>query len=121
MKNTNKLLILFFLFASFALFAENEGHLKKHKSSSVAEQSISIKGRVVDVNNREGLAGAEITVEPYKVKTFTDLEGNFEIAGLTPGQYTLICSLISYRASLLENLEISPETNKIEIALEEIK
>ena len=109
------------LLVSFQMIAGNETPVKKSEPSAPADQSLTIKGRVVDVNSREGLAGAEITVNATGIKAFTDLDGNFEISGLTPGQYTLICSMISYNASLLENFEVNPETSTLEIALEEIK
>lgn len=118
MKKLSALLIIIVVFASFQVIASNEEPNKK-KETSV--QSISIKGRVVDIDTREGLAGAEITVDVPGVKAFTDLEGNFEIAGLTPGQYTLICSMISYHKSLVENIEVKKDADKIEIALEEIR
>ncbi|MGC8865638.1 MAG: carboxypeptidase-like regulatory domain-containing protein [Bacteroidales bacterium] len=121
MKTISVFFIIISLFITAEMRAENENPEKKTNPAVVAEQTLSIKGRVIDINSREGLAGAEITVKAAGIKAFTDLEGYFEISGLTPGNYTLICSMISYNASLLENLEIKPGNDKIEIALEEIK
>ena len=118
MKRLSALFTIAIVFSSFQLIAGNEGPIKK-KETSV--QSITIKGRVVDIDTREGLAGAEITVDVPGIKAFTDLDGNFEIAGLSPGQYTLVCSMISYHKSLLENIEVKKDAEKIEIALEEIR
>lgn len=121
MKTISALFIIFSLLISAETWAGNENPEKKSIPAAATEQTLSIKGRVIDIDSREGLAGAEITVKAAGIKAFTDLEGNFEISGLTPGNYTLICSMISYNASLLENLEIKPGTEKIEIALEEVK
>ncbi len=121
MKKIGAALMFILLLASFQMIAGNETPVKKNEASAPTVHTVTVKGRVIDVNNREGLAGAEITVKTSGIKVFTDLDGNFEITGLTPGQYTLICSMISYNASLLENVEVKPETSTLEIALEEIK
>lgn len=121
MKNT----ILAFLFA-FGIFAvpamaENENNVAE-KPKSAAEAPVAttlVQGRVTDMVTGESLAGAEVSIEGTNIKAFTDLDGNFVIEGVKPGKYNIICSLISYNKSLVENLNVAGTTNlKCEIALE---
>lgn len=121
MKNT----ILAFLFA-FGIFAvptmaENENNVAE-KPKSAAEAPVAttlVQGRVSDMVTGESLAGAEVSIEGTNIKAFTDLDGNFVIEGVKPGKYNIICSLISYNKSLVENLNVAGTTNhKCEIALE---
>lgn len=81
--------------------------------------AVVLTGKVVDINTGESLVGAEITVEGQNLKVFTDLDGNFRIENLTPGNYNLVCSLISYKKSLVENLRLDAnQKSGFEIGLE---
>lgn len=84
-----------------------------------ANTAVVLTGKVVDINTGESLVGAEITVEGQNLKVFTDLDGNFRIENLTPGNYNLVCSLISYKKSLVENLRLDAnQKSGFEIGLE---
>lgn len=81
-------------------------------------QSAAITGKVIDNNSGETLAGVLVTVEGTTLKAYTDLDGQFSIAGMTPGKYNLILSLISYKKSLVEDLEVKPgKEESVEIKL----
>lgn len=82
----------------------------------------AISGQVLDFNTGESLAGVVVTLEGSEVKTYTDLDGNFEIKGMSPGKYNLVFSFISYNKSLIENLDVAEsETEIIEVKLLESK
>ncbi|MEA5111514.1 hypothetical protein SDC9_21843 [bioreactor metagenome] len=79
----------------------------------------SINGNVVDLQSGETLAGVAILVEGTDTKVYTDFDGNFSIEGLEPGKYNLVLSMISYKSSLVENLELQAnEQEEINIKLD---
>jgi uncharacterized surface anchored protein len=99
---------------------ENETGKNTGKTEQpVAITPVVLTGKVVDLNTGESLVGAEIMVEGQNMKAFTDLDGNFRIENLAPGNYNLVCSLISYKKSLIENLKLDPNHKSgFEIGLE---
>lgn len=87
-----------------------------------ANAKASISGKVVDNKTGESLAGVAISVEGTELKAYTDLDGTFTLKSIEPGNYNLILSLISYKNSLVEHLEINPgEKEVIDIKLSEIR
>ena len=82
----------------------------------------TISGKVVDIKTGESLAGVAISVEGTDLKAYTDLDGTFTINSVDPGNYNLILSLISYKNSLVENLNVKPsEKEVIDIKLDVIR
>jgi hypothetical protein len=68
-------------------------------SISIAqENSINIYGKVIDKLTKQSLPGANILVLNKNYGASTDLNGKFEINGLTPGEYQLRASIIGYRS-----------------------
>lgn len=119
----NKLFAVLFLtnFLVFGAMAGTDG-IEPVKVNAPAESPAAvtaIEGKVIDMTTGETLAGAEITIEGTDMKAYTDLDGHFSIERVKPGKYNIICSLISYNKSLVENLSINiASDNKCEIALE---
>lgn len=89
-----------------------------NESNQPAEsKSISkISGNVADIHTGESLAGVMILIEGTDEKTYTDLEGNFEIA-IKPGSYNMIASLVSYSKSLVEIKVESGEVKNIDLKM----
>ena len=82
----------------------------------------AITGKVVDIKTGESLAGVAVAVEGTNQKVYTDLDGNFIISNIDPGNYNLVLSLISYKNSLVENLKVKPsEKEVIDIKLDAIR
>jgi hypothetical protein len=82
----------------------------------------NITGKVVDNKTGESLVGVAVSVEGTDIKAYTDLDGNFTINSIDPGNYNLVLSLISYKNSLVENLKLSPsEKEVIDIKLDVIR
>lgn len=108
-------ILVVFIFSSLLLNAAN-GTGNPPKANAV------ISGQVQDFNTGESLAGVVVTLEGSDVKTYTDLDGNFEIKGMTPGKYNLVFSFISYNKSLVEDIDIAEsETEILEVKLLESK
>jgi len=65
-----------------------------------------LTGQVVDHETGEKLAGAMVKVDGAEKCVFTDFDGQFEITGLTPGNYKLEVSLISYNSNNIKELKL---------------
>lgn len=102
------------------VMADNDGNTAAEKATSpeVANVARTITGKVYDLSSGEALAGAEVIIEGTEVKTYSDLDGNFTITALQPGKYNIICSLISYNKSLVEDFSTTDAANSCKIALE---
>ncbi len=59
-------------------------------SSTYAQESGTIFGKVVDSATGEELIGANILLEGTTIGAATDIEGNFKIGTVPAGTYTLI-------------------------------
>lgn len=63
----------------------------------VFAQTGSISGKVVDPIDQTSLIGANVVVKGTITGTTTDIDGNFKIGDLQPGQVTLEISFIGYK------------------------
>jgi len=63
---------------------------------SIGAQTASgvVSGRVLDGVTKAALPGAEVTVEGTQLKTSTDRDGDFRIAGVPAGTRTLIVTYL---------------------------
>jgi hypothetical protein len=93
--------LLLVTFVGFAI-AENEG-IKDTKTTSSSATTISISGTVLDMNTGEALTGVEVTIDGTDIKAYSDFDGNFTISELSPGEYDIVASFISYKKSLVED------------------
>lgn len=119
-----KVLLTLSLISVVALsFAANNDKVANKDKSSVATSSstassVSISGRVIDLNSGEALAGVEVAIEGQSKKAHTDLDGNFKIDNLKPGEYNVIASYISYNKSFIEKLEVVKSNQSLDIKLQ---
>ncbi|GLB51420.1 TonB-dependent receptor [Neptunitalea chrysea] len=95
-----KITVLLILFASLGMYA----------------QESTLFGTVKDVNG-EPLLGVNVTLENTAIGTSTDFDGNYQIAGLTDGDITIVVTYIGFK-SQKQNVTINGET-KLDIVLEE--
>ncbi len=108
-------IICFITLTSFQLFAEGG-------VTNSPAQTVSLSGHVTDLNTGESLAGVVIKMEGTDIKTYTDFDGNFIIKNLKPGTYNVVASFISYKKSLIENIDIKAiNTKDVEIHLQSSK
>ncbi|MGM0612384.1 MAG: carboxypeptidase-like regulatory domain-containing protein [Bacteroidota bacterium] len=98
-------IIVSMLFSVNAL-AGDDGNTKSNKESA------NIHGTIFDHESGENLAGAIIKVEGTDIKEYSDLDGDFVINGLEPGNYSLVISYISYNNTYIENLEVNVGDDK---------
>ncbi|MFZ4399191.1 MAG: carboxypeptidase-like regulatory domain-containing protein [Bacteroidales bacterium] len=88
------------------------------KNVSSTETQIVLKGKVIDKKTGETLVGAIVNVGNSEYKTYTDLNGNFEIKNVKEGNYNIVVSYISYKSSLLEQAIVKSNNNSsLEIEL----
>jgi hypothetical protein len=93
MKTKISLLLFLFLFSgSLALTARD----KEIKQSASAGSSI-LTGVVLDKQTNEKLAGVAITLTDTDHKIYSDVNGEFSLSGLVPGDYTVKVNCISYK------------------------
>lgn len=69
---------------------------------TIVAQAAAIRGTVMDTTNKEALIGAAVQISGTTTGTITDIEGNFELAGLRNGKYTLTISYVSYVTQTIE-------------------
>ena len=75
----------------------------------------TISGQVIDKTTGEALAGVKIELEDTII--YTDLDGNFEISNIVPGNHKINTSLISYTSSSME-LDCKKNTQDLKIKLD---
>ena len=63
--------------------------------TSVA-QTGTLAGRVLDAETGEPLPGANVFIDGTTAGASTDLDGSYRIAGIEPGTYTVVASLLGY-------------------------
>ncbi len=83
-------LILLFLFLPQIIFA----------------QSGIIKGTITDGLSNEPIPYANVLVMDTDLGTTTDLDGNFEITGLTPDLYTVRASFLGYQDAFFYEIQV---------------
>ena len=85
-----------------------------------AQNTVSIFGKVVDARTQEPLIGVNILLEGTDRGSTTDLDGRYEISGVTPGSYNITASYLGYQAFTRSNVLIqSKGTDDINFALSE--
>jgi hypothetical protein len=110
---------------TFSYAAGEENSEKKVKSTETVEttdaakvQTISLLGKVIDFSSGEALTGVEVTIEGSNKKSYTDFDGNFKFENLTPGEYNIIASFISYNKSYIEKFDVEKSNDSISIKLQ---
>ena len=80
----------------------------------MAAQNINVKGRVVDAKDNEPIIGATVMVKGTTKGSVSDIDGNFQIAGVS-SKATITVSSIGYKAV---EVAVNGQTN-IQVALKE--
>jgi TonB-dependent receptor len=71
-------------------------------------QNGTIDGQVTDVKTNEAIIGANVVIEGTTVGAATDIEGNFVIANLKPGTYTIVVTYIAYKTQTIPDVVVEP-------------
>lgn len=79
----------------------------------------TIRGRVFDKDNETPIIGANVIVKGTYKGAATDLDGNFIITGLSPGDYDIEISTIGYKVQLYTGISVDQTSVvRIEVAME---
>lgn len=89
--------------------------------NSTALNAVQIDGKVTDHLTGEALAGVSLKLKGSDVKTYSDLNGNFKIDGVTPGTYDIVVDYVSYKKTTLTEVSTSASIVKLKVELESAK
>ena len=92
-----KLVVVTLILSCFAFSTANAADDAKGKESTASK--ISISGTIIDEVTGESLAGVSVTLEGTDKTVYTDFDGKFNFPEVTPGEYTLKTTFISYQAA----------------------
>mgnify|MGYP000758419053 CR=1 FL=1 len=84
--------VVFFLLIGFSSFSQPKG---------------SLKGRVYDLKNNQGIPFANVQVYSSALGTATDTKGYFEIDSISPGYIRLEISCVGYKTILSEEYMVN--------------
>jgi hypothetical protein len=90
----------------FLIFFTYGGHLN----------AATIRGRVIDSDTHEGIAGANIRLDNQKYGAISDIKGNYVIMNLPAGKYALNAECLGYKHFYSQ--EIILQTNQDEIVFD---
>jgi outer membrane receptor protein involved in Fe transport len=83
-----------------------------------AQQSGSIKGRITDKDDGSSLPGVNIIIKGTSFGTASDLDGNFELKNIRPGEYALEFSFLGYERVLMTGIRVTAgKATEITVAL----
>jgi TonB-dependent receptor len=73
----------------------------------------SIKGNIKDKITKENIFGASVIIQGTTQGASTDFDGNFIIANVKPGTYSLVISYISYKQLIIEGIKVTKDKETI--------
>ncbi len=84
-----------------------------------AGQTGKITGKIVDNSNGEALPGVNVVIQGTTMGAASDLQGDYIILNVPPGNYTLIASMIGYQKTIVEKVKVSVDrTTQVNFNLE---
>lgn len=87
-------------------------------SSTDAQETGNVIGKIVDATNGEELVGANVFLEGTTLGAASDLTGSFNIKAVPSGSYTLIASMVGYSKLTVTRVNVkSDETVKLDLTL----
>tara|TARA_Y100001935_G_scaffold91688_1_gene76218 strand:- start:7689 stop:10673 length:2985 start_codon:yes stop_codon:yes gene_type:complete len=87
---------------------------------ALSQTTGKISGYVIDAESNDPIIGANIVVKGTSLGTASDEDGIFYIINLSPGSYTVECSVIGYENKIIEDLRVSVNrTTPLKIELNE--
>lgn len=115
MKNTFKIILSLAFIATVSLssFASEKG--KSEVNTTMA--TTTMEGTILDADTQETLAGVTVKIAGTDTEVKTDLDGNFSIEGLIPGDYNLEVSYISYKDAKMVKTVSTNTPNEVTLKL----
>ena len=106
MKTATTIFALFCLLVISTNASARNGEPVSNSASELSANTSKVSGRIIDKQTGEGLAGALVKLNGNNIKAYTDLDGNFTLEKLLPGQYDIIVSYISYDTHIMQNITL---------------
>ena len=102
------------------LFSAQIGFTQRPGGSYGAMPELSISGSVIDLTTNQIMEYATISLLKTGETTpvngaITDLEGNFIITGVKPGNYRVEASFIGFDTKTIEDIKVSPKTPNVDL------
>ncbi|NCS82708.1 MAG: carboxypeptidase-like regulatory domain-containing protein, partial [Ignavibacteria bacterium] len=66
-----------------------------------------ISGKIIDKTTREALIGTNVLVVGTSIGASSDLDGNYFIINLPPGEYQLKASMVGYASFVVQKVRVS--------------
>jgi len=108
MEKLNKVISQFLLIVSLFIFHD-----------VFAGQTGKITGKVIDADTKEPLVAVNVIVEGTSLGAATDMDGDFIILNIPPGNYTLFASMIGYKQMRVSHVKVFVErTTRVDFKLE---
>jgi hypothetical protein len=80
-------------------------------------QNITIKGKVVDAQSKEGLPSCNVFINGSTIGTNSDLDGNYQFNNLTVREFDLVFSYVGYKSVSKKIVAKDSETISIDVEL----
>ncbi len=87
-------ILIFILFSTAQVYTQGKG---------------TIKGKIIDAENKQPLVGANILILNTSSGTSTDDNGNFKIENIDAGEYSLRLSYIGYETKVITDIIVKPD------------
>ena len=87
-------------------------------SHAIPSEYGSLRGTVIDAQSSEGLLAVNLLIVELQTGISTDVEGNFRLERITPGEYTLQITSIGYKQQLIPIVISADEELVLRIRLE---
>ncbi len=100
-------LTIFISSASAISISDNDG-----VKASAETEMVTLKGKIIDSETKEPLAGVKISVSENSTAVYTDFDGNFEIKTSVDNKEVKV-SYISYEETMLDLTKIDDNTIEI--------
>jgi outer membrane receptor protein involved in Fe transport len=89
-----------------------------YSQKQLFSQNGSLQGKVIDQETGETLIGATVTIIGTYKGALTDLDGNYLIQDIKPGDYSVKFTYIGYTEKIFNGIKIKPnETTKLEVKM----
>jgi outer membrane receptor protein involved in Fe transport len=90
------------------------------KAQTSSNSTGKIAGKIVDSKSGEPVIGANVGIQGTTNGDATDIDGNYEIRGLDPGNYTVTVTYISYAQKNITDVAVNAgETTTLNVSLQE--
>jgi len=104
-------------FWCFTLVVVTLGHLFDLQAGTTGK----ISGIIRDAETGEGLPGANVTISGTTLGAATDLDGNYTIIGVAPGNYALVVTMMGFKKTTIEDIRVQIDlTRTLNIDLQAI-